>query len=304
MQAFMNSLPILAFSTILLFTGSTQSLSQDIHSYLPLPNELGIWHAVDSVRVFTGEELFTFIDGGADIYLEYGFQQVITNEYENPQERSIKLEIYEMTDDAAAFGLFSLNIGTQGKHVAIGNEGRQYDYYIMFWKNRFLVFVSGNDTLKETSAGIRTIASRVDEKLDRLGKKPAILKYLPLKDLKKSTYVRGILSLSSLYTFDTKNIFRMKEGIVGNYSTHRCFIFLYSSEKKAEEGYEDALEALRSSNRFIGFNESSGYVTMVDLKKSHLCITRVNDLIVVILSKPQNDALAISKEVLSYIRHQ
>jgi hypothetical protein len=304
MNTFRNSLHILVFSTLLIFTGSLQSSSQDIHSYLPLPNELGIWHAVDSVRVFTGEELYTLIDGGADMYLEYGFQRVITAEYENPQERSIKLEIYEMTDAEAAAGLFSLNIGTQGKQVAIGNEGRQYDYHIMFWKNRFLVFVSGNDTLKETSAGIRTIASTVNEKLGTLGKKPAILEYLPSKDLKKSTFLRGILSLSSLYTFDTKNIFGMKDGIVGNYSTHSCFIFHYSSEKEAEEGYKNAFGVLRSSNRFKGFNESSGHLTMIDLKNSHLCITRAHNLIVVILCGPKNDAVAISEEVLTYIhRH-
>jgi hypothetical protein len=303
MNAFRNSLHFVGLSTILLFIGSLQSLSQDIHSYLPHPNELEPWHLVDSVRVFTGEELYTLIDGGADMYLEYGFQRVITAVYENPQERSIKLEIYEMTDAAAAFGLFSLNIGTQGKQVAIGNEGRQYDYHIMFWKNRFLVFVSGNDTLKETSAGIRTIAAIVDEKLGQLGKKPPILEYLPLKDLIKSIYLRGFLGLSSLYTFDTKNIFGMKEGIVGNYSTHSCFIFHYSSEKEAHEGYTNALRVLRSSNRFKEFNESSRHFTMIDLKHSHLCITCTHDLIVVILCEPKNDAFTISNEVLSHIRH-
>ncbi|MCX6121062.1 MAG: hypothetical protein NTX44_05540 [Ignavibacteriales bacterium] len=303
MNSVRNTLHILALSTLFLYTGSLQSLSQDIHSYLPNPNELGIWHAVDSVRVFTGEELYTLIDGGADMYLEYGFQRVMTAEYENPQERSIKLEIYEMTDAAAAAGLFSLNIGTQGKPVAIGNEGRQYDYHIMFWKNRFLVFVSGNDTLKETSVGIRTIASTVNDKLGPLGKMPAILEYLPSKDLKKSTYLRGILSLSSLYTFDTKNIFGMKEGVLGKYPTHSCFIFRYSSEKEAEEGYNNALGALRSGSRFTGCNESSGHLTMIDLKNSHLCVTHVHDLIVIILCEPKNDAVAISEDVLSYI-HQ
>jgi hypothetical protein len=197
-----------------------------------------------------------------------------------------------------------LNTGTQGKQIALGNEGRQYDYHIMFWKNRFLVFVSGDDTLKETSAGMRTIASIVDGKLDPPGKQPAILEYLPAKDLQKPIYLRGILGLSSLYTFDSKNIFGMKEGVVGIYSSHRCYIFLYSSEKEAVDGYEHAAGVLRTSTRFKDFNDSSGSLTMIDRKNTHLCITRSGNLIVIILCDPQNNAVGISQEVLSSLRPQ
>jgi hypothetical protein len=195
--------------------------NQNILAYLPGVGELQGWNLEDSVRVFVGEDLFTLIDGGADIYLEYGFQRVLSAEYRNKDEHSIKLEIYEMKDASAAYGMFSLNAGTQGKKVQIGTEGMLSDYYLMFWKNTFLVFLTGADTTGETISGILVMAACIDRRLGAPGIKPALVSYLPNGGLQSCTFVRGNLGLSSFYTFDTKNIFGMKEGVVGSYPTKK-----------------------------------------------------------------------------------
>ncbi len=57
---------------------------------------------------YNGNSLWGYIDGGADLYLEYGFdnlfvQELIINNYK------MKIDYYKMKDERAAFGIFSVS---------------------------------------------------------------------------------------------------------------------------------------------------------------------------------------------------
>ena len=276
-----------------------QTKESDIKMYLPCPDDLGTWQQVDSANVFVGEDLFTLIDGGADIYLEYGFRQVAAAEYRNNHEKSIKVEIYEMSDASAAYGMFSLNAGIHGKKVRIGNEGMLSDYYLMFWKNTFLVYLTGADAIGETTSGILAMAANIDQRLGAIGTKPALVSCLPNSGLQSCTFVRGNIGLSSFYTFDTMNIFGMKEGVVGRYPTHTLFIFQYNSDREAEDSFKKAQEVQKTSSRFSNFKEHTRRCTMTDQKGAQLCVAYSKNLIVVVLSKQKNDVMAICDDVMT-----
>jgi hypothetical protein len=293
---------IVFFNAIFFHIAFTQN--QNILTYLPVTCEYAGWDQEDSARVFAGEELFALIDGGADIYLEYGFRQVATIKYLNNHENSITIEIYEMSDASAAYGMFSLNTGTRGKKIQIGNEGMLFDYYMMFWKNTFLVFLTGADTTDETKSHILAMAASVDQRLGAPGIKPALTACLPNSDLQSCTYVRGNIGLSSFYTFDTKNIFAMKEGIIGSYPTHRLFIFAYASDKEAEAGYTNAHGIIKTSSRFSNLKDNPPRFTMTDQKASQLCVTHFNNLIVIVATKQGNDAIAICNDVILLLNNR
>lgn len=57
---------------------------------------------------FDGKSLWGYIDGGADVYLEYGFNRLLLQEI-NFEQKHIRLEIYQMKDSASAFGIFSIS---------------------------------------------------------------------------------------------------------------------------------------------------------------------------------------------------
>jgi hypothetical protein len=295
------SLCIAFLNTFLFQIAITQN---NILTYFPVSSELRGWNQQDSTRVFVGEDLYTLIDGGADIYLEYGFRQAAAAEYRNDRENSIKLEIYEMSDASAAYGMFSLNAGTQGKKIQIGNEGMLFQYYLMFWKNKFIIFLTGNDTTSETISGILEIAASIDKRLSAPGTKPTLVSRLSSNNLKSCTYVRGTIALSSFYTFDTKNIFRVKEGVVGKYPTYTLLIFQYASDKEAEENYKSAQEVQKNSSRYFNFKEHTGRYTITDKKDTHLCIAYSKNLIVVVLSMQKKNVLAICDDVISSLQRR
>jgi len=294
---------LLASIIILTIIACNRSFSQDIRSLLPLPDELHPWKIVDSVGIYYGNELYTLIDGGADIYIEYGFERVLSVGFENSKSQSLKLEIYEMTDASAAFGVFSLNIGKQGKPIELGDEGMQYEYYIMFWKNRFLVFASCSDMENESLVAIRMVAERVNSKIGASGKKPDIIKYLPPADLYKTVYVRGIIGLSSLYTFDTKNIFSFNEAIYGAYSSYNLFIFPYKSQKETKDVFERAKLLLQSNNKYTYAQQSTNQFTLVDQNAVQSCMTHLDNKIIIVQTKSNNNAIRFSESVIQFLKN-
>jgi len=63
---------------------------------------------VERERVFTGKGLYGFMNGGSDLYLEYGFHKLTTRDVQYKDE-SYTIDIYEMSSPENAFGIYSLH---------------------------------------------------------------------------------------------------------------------------------------------------------------------------------------------------
>jgi hypothetical protein len=287
------------FCTSILLTQNQQS---DITSLLPDSTELGLWHPSDSIRVFNGEELYAFIDGGADIYFEYGFRRVVAAEYQNNNRIFVRLEIYEMADTAAAYGMFSINSGVEGKTVKIGNGGMLNEYYLIFWKDKFLTFISSDDTTGGTLEAILAIAESIDKKIAPVGEKPEIAKSLPQNGLHTCKYVRGLLGLSSVYDFDTKNIFGVRDGVIGIYRDHSVFIFEYDSEESIKRWFNNARGILKTSTRYSKFEEQGRGYSINDQKNSQLYITYLGNLVVIVMADQGSSISTRFNEIISTIK--
>ncbi|MDZ7743739.1 MAG: DUF6599 family protein [Bacteroidota bacterium] len=58
-------------------------------------------------EIFDGSSLWGYMNGGADIYLEYGFEVLRVQGFTGGDE-NVKMEIYKMQNPAAAFGIYSI----------------------------------------------------------------------------------------------------------------------------------------------------------------------------------------------------
>jgi hypothetical protein len=59
---------------------AAQQTPEDLSGYLLASGEVYGWTPSDAPKSYRGDELFVMIDGGADIYHEYGFTQVLRAE--------------------------------------------------------------------------------------------------------------------------------------------------------------------------------------------------------------------------------
>lgn len=231
----------------------SQSEQTDLFTYLPTDGEIGTWQPTGSPEQAIGEDLFVLINGGAEIYHEYGFKQVIMQSYENANEKSINLEIYEMENSASAFGIYSFKTGARGKEIPFGDKALLEDYYLNFWKGNFLVTITGFDSEPETIDGLITIANAIDSKIKKKGQLPLLIDLLPAENLNKvsTKYLKGNLALFNNYDFGSGGIFGLKEGVIGDYDKHKIFIFKYDDKNESEKWFKNATSCLQSNAKFV-----------------------------------------------------
>jgi len=235
-----------------LTSNQSSSRQDDISAFLPKKGETGTWQPTGSIDKAVGEDLFLLINGGAEIYHEYGFKQTIMQSYENNNGKAINLEIFEMEDAASAYGIYSFKTGSRGKVIPSGNEALIEDYYLNFWKGNFLVTITGFDSEKETIDGLITIAEAIDAKIKNTGKKPQLVHLLPDENLCELSvkYLKGNLALFNNYEFGSGNIFGLKIGVMGNYGKYKIFIFKYDDKYESEKWFENAKKSMKSNARF------------------------------------------------------
>ena len=66
-------------------SAAAQQAPGDLSGYLPASGEVAGWTLSDAPKNYRGDKLFVMINGGADIYHEYGFTQVLSAEYVDGQ---------------------------------------------------------------------------------------------------------------------------------------------------------------------------------------------------------------------------
>ena len=82
------------------------SFSQEI---VPLNNVDLNDARINNTAVYNGESLWGYMDGGADLYLEYGLKSFLVQELEYGKEK-LKIEISELSSLEEAFGIYSVSV--------------------------------------------------------------------------------------------------------------------------------------------------------------------------------------------------
>jgi hypothetical protein len=167
---FFLSTYLLLLASIL--SGGVTALAQEGGTAMPLLTNADLpgWTVTDSAR-YSGKELYGYIDGGAELYHEYGFMQLAT-QVTRCASRELRIEVYRMQSAESAFGIFSLSRGTcpQDSTLAMWScvSGRQ----ILCSSGPFALSVIGDDSTKETAGAMdrvmRVLLARIPEAGHRL----------------------------------------------------------------------------------------------------------------------------------------
>lgn len=97
---------------------------------------------------FSGEALWGIIDGGADIYLEYGFDKLLLQEIEWKQI-NFRVEFYRMTDPTSAYGIFSVSHFKCGKRDTLSKYVCITPFQVQCALGRFYVSIANDKGTKE-----------------------------------------------------------------------------------------------------------------------------------------------------------
>lgn len=297
---------ILLISCQFLFLYSSEDSTihqQSLMDYLPEDNEIGNWKRDDLPQEYKGEDLYLYINGGAEIYHEYGFKQVVIQDYVNTNGKSISLEVFEMTDSESAYGIYTFKTAEEGKELTLGDAAQLADYYLNFWKGNILVTLTGFDGHEETIKGLLEIARAVERKIKVTGKRPPLASLLPDKELVTSSikYFKGPLGLYNSYLFFTQNVFILNKGIKGKYRKgHSVFIIEYRSDDEGQKRFRELKESFIESPRYKNFQPvNKSIFLMEDSKGKSIFISPFEKYILIIIGTIHQTQ---AKKILGYIQ--
>jgi len=106
----------------------------------PLPGHAG---AQAPPSFYNPESLYQQIDGGADIYLLYGFKSLLHQDF-NSGGAELTVDIYEMNNTEDAFGIYAAERSPGYKFISIGAEGYRDQGILNFLQDHYYVKLSGS----------------------------------------------------------------------------------------------------------------------------------------------------------------
>ena len=147
-------------------------------SLAPLtPDLVAGWQAPLKGQMFTRETIFQALNGGAEIYLDYGFQRLLMREYEKPRRPRLTLHLFEMKSAPDAFGIYTQE--REGPSAGIGETSDFSGGLLRFWRGRYFVTVLSPRETAESTKAILTLGGAVDKALPRTGGRPSMVTWLP-----------------------------------------------------------------------------------------------------------------------------
>jgi hypothetical protein len=227
--------------------------AKTIEELLPPGSKMSTWQKNGPASLYKQNQLFEYINGGADIYLEYGFVQVITQEYIHNDE-SLVVEVYEMQDPIAAFGIYSINRDSNAPALKVGDEGWQFEYQTTFWQDRFYVVIMGYKADQIMQGVTADFAAKISKKIYLHAKPPEIISLLPQTGLqaRSTCYLKGLLSLNTRFYFSQQNILSLGEtgveAVCGSYQITggegQMMVVRYPTPAEAASGEKQLAAAL------------------------------------------------------------
>ena len=207
--------------------------------------ETGTWVKTDEA-FYNRETLYDYINGGAELYLSYGFQALINHTYQKDGQPDIVLDIFDMGSSHNAFGVF-----THSREEIANDFGQGSQYtagLLLFWKDRYYISILASPETPESRAAVYDIAGKIDSRIEKRGELPKLLKRLPAEHLVEASvrYFKHHIWQNSYFFITEENIFHIGEqtdAVLAKYQDLGILLLIeYSSE-------EDAKKALQSFNQ-------------------------------------------------------
>ena len=163
-----------------------QSQSPSLASVFPSVDAVPGWTPAGAAATFNRDTIYDLVDGQADAFFVYGFEQVAVLKYQNAQGAGLSVEVWQLATPADAYGLFTSGIA--GTPVAIGNDGDgDPGWRIIFWQERYYVQVYTRQELAD--ADLQGLARAVAAALPAGGERPALVSRLPAEGLVERGFI-------------------------------------------------------------------------------------------------------------------
>jgi len=211
-----------------------------------LPALLAGWEATGPADTFGQDNLFAFIDGGAETYYEYGFSEAATREYRRG-ESELAVDVFRMEDHDAAYGIFTYERPAGASDAGVGESSWAGKAAMAFVQDMSYVKLNwygsgdGRVELEKVARAVSGIAGRGQAPPRILGL------LLPGADPASAVIVAGPLSVRGFHPLGGNGEGVFGQDVVGVWYTRgndKELALMYPGEVEAAAAMDEIKESL------------------------------------------------------------
>jgi hypothetical protein len=239
----MNTRAFLLVSCLPILVCITRAGSPELGKLLP---DIETVTAESEPQVFTGEDLWDYINGGAEPYHDYGFVKVIAQKYKWAGVKgTFSVDIYDMGKLAHAFGIFSSFRLAGTETPAVGTECQFNGAALDFYHGQYYVQIGGPQSSPNLKDQLVALGKATAGKINAPAAPPMELDQLLAKDRIAGTekYTRH-----NLLGYDF-----LKEAWGAEYKAGKAkaklWVLLYLDKNAASQAYDKYLQENKSAEK-------------------------------------------------------
>lgn len=230
------------------------------------------WNRAE-IKSYNSANLYTPIDGAADLFLRYNFEEMQATEY-TCDSNYITVEVYRHKTPTDAFGIYSQEKPDKNIYFNIGVQGYKEDDYLNFLAGRFYLKIRVWKVNEKSLKVMNDLASQLAQSLNNKAIFPVIFAAFPSE---------GRIPFSEKY---------ISRDVLGYNFLHSSFQIEYKKDEKLFTVFvlkgsngEDALGMLRSYFKYLKqptddmsdglyqvVDKHNGVITVLKSDKYLLCI--------------------------------
>jgi len=175
------------------------------------------WEPSGTVRHYDANSLFEYKDGGAQGYLIFGFVRISTVECKSGGS-TLTIDVSEMADADAAYGIFAANIDPTLPTTHIGMGSQVQAQSAIFAKGIFYVEMveTADDSNRDDSATMRAFASAMEVRMDGRVTPPAQVGW----------FLPGNIAPIRMVPESVLGLRELRRGYVTSYAKGQAFLVL------------------------------------------------------------------------------
>jgi hypothetical protein len=201
----LSSCLVLSCALLTVPGGTAAAQSSDL-GLMPPAGFSGGWKKSAPPRTYTSADLYGYIDGGAELFLELGFEQLTIQKFKDGAQE-LGVEIYRMTDVTAARAVYLSRKGKETPDPGLKTRHTAGRHQLQLQRGRYYVIVNNVSGGAPVAPVLVAAAAVVSKGIPVDGAVPA-LALLPPAGLVAGTerIVRGPVTLQAIFTLGDGDI--------------------------------------------------------------------------------------------------
>lgn len=131
----------------------------------PASGAIAGWQKTGDTRVFAAKDLWQYIDGDSEQYLQAGVVSTSTADYKYQNQLEVVVDVHTMKDADGARRILEKSQSGTARMIQVGDAGVQYAQSVIFRKGPYLVRIVAYEPDPNAPQALMTLAQGVEAKL-------------------------------------------------------------------------------------------------------------------------------------------